>query len=47
MKRTLHVLLAVLMLTSVIGAEAKPKHKSKKKVATAQTAKVLDRKSVV
>ncbi len=36
MKRTLHFLLAVLMITSVIGtAEAKPKHKKSKKADTA------------
>ncbi|MGA8808528.1 MAG: hypothetical protein WB973_11675, partial [Thermoanaerobaculia bacterium] len=35
MKRTLHFLLAVLMITSVIGtAEAKPKHKKSKKKDT-------------
>jgi hypothetical protein len=42
MKRTIHLLLAVLMLTSVIGAEAKPKHKSKKKVSNEQTSKVVE-----
>jgi len=35
MKRTLHLLLAVLMITSAIGvAEAKPKHKKSKKKDT-------------
>ncbi len=43
MKRTLPVLLAVLLFTSVIGiAEATPKHKSKKKVANEQTSKVVE-----